>query len=343
MNRAQKYFREGKYHHALREFDKHLARFPDDKYALLDAGAACIALGRPELAYDYTMRSVRADPTFDMAHSNIGLYKQLIGRPDEAIEWYNRAVDLGYSEAKFNRALQYMKIASADGAGWEFAFSQYETRFTKNKPVALPNLGGRKRWEGTGKVMVIAEQGVGDDFMFSRYLECIPSYDYLVPAELHGLFPNTITASTDSDAEYYIPMGSLPMLFGPRPCPVQDIPLGDEIGVCWKGNPKHQNDINRSYPSLRRAMLEMGSLSLQFGDNPAIKSWQDTIDLIDKCHTVISVDTSIVHIALLRGRRVMLLQPTYDWDWRWGIAGETVWYGHNLEQYGSWKELCLNI
>lgn len=342
MNRAQKYFSEGKYHHALREFDKIIAKEPNNKLALLDAGAACFALGRPELAYDYTLRAVRADPTFDMAYSNIALYKQMIGRPYEAIEWYTQAIALGYREAEFNRSLQYLKIASTDGTGWQFAFNEYEHRFTKQRPVPMPNVLGRKRWDGTGKVLVVAEQGVGDDFMFSRYLPCIDDYDFLVPAELDGLFPNTVTSSSASDAEYYIPMGSLPMLFGPLPCPVQNIPLGTEIGVCWRGNSGHQNDVNRSYPSLRRPMLEMGSLNLQFGDNPDIKTWQDTIDLIDKCHTVISVDTSIVHIAALRGRRVMLLQPLYDWDWRWGIDGETVWYD-NIEQYSSWKELCVHI
>ncbi|QKV57590.1 MAG: hypothetical protein HT580_10385 [Dechloromonas sp.] len=52
----------------------------------------------------------------------------------------------------------------------------------------------------------------------------------------------------------------------------------------------------------------------------------DTAALITEMDLVITVDTSVVHIAGALGKPTWLLLP-YRYDWRWGLEGEeNSWY-----------------
>jgi len=117
------------------------------------------------------------------------------------------------------------------------------------------------------------------------------------------------------------------------------------VGLAWSGNPKHSNDHNRSLtldvlaslftldvhfvslqPYLRdadRAALATTHLT-HFGD--ALRSFADTAALIESLDLVISVDTSVAHLAGALGRRVWILLPFVP-DWRWLLDREdSPWY-----------------
>lgn len=123
---------------------------------------------------------------------------------------------------------------------------------------------------------------------------------------------------------------------------VQDM-SGPRLGVVWGGNPSHLNDANRSVSLTElRPMLSpwaAQTLSLQKGPQQAELAGSGIVDggawcqdfaataaLVSHLDLVISVDTSVAHLAGAMGKPVWLLLP-YDPDWRWLLQRrDTPWY-----------------
>jgi tetratricopeptide (TPR) repeat protein len=118
------------------------------------------------------------------------------------------------------------------------------------------------------------------------------------------------------------------------------------VGLVWSGNRDHANDHNRSIPleSIRRvapADVEFYSLQkeLRETDQEALDAWEglthfgdelrtfmDTAALASLMDVVISVDTSVAHLAGALGRPLRLLLPFVP-DWRWAVGrDDTPWY-----------------
>jgi tetratricopeptide (TPR) repeat protein len=354
---ARHYMQHNKLTHARTKFESWLRKYPEDRDAYLDYGATLYSLGYPELGLAATKKAHKLDPTWGPALNNIGLYYQKYNDNAMAMQYYANAIECGYNEANFNYSLaklsDLMDVMMLEGESfnydyrWDEAWLAYRYRFLKNKPVEIPRvLDGVKYWDPRDSlepVMVIAEQGVGDNIMFSRYLPMLPpGSEFAVPEDQQELFSGIpmIDSTDKSNCKYYCPIADLPLFFKT----VGVIPKdnsGTEIGVCWKGSALHANDSSRSYPELQNEMLSIGTVSLQFGHG-TMKSWTDTIKLVESCHTVITVDTSVAHLAARMGKRVMILQPKYDWDFRWGTGSKCVWYP-GVESYKDWATLKKNI
>jgi hypothetical protein len=111
------------------------------------------------------------------------------------------------------------------------------------------------------------------------------------------------------------------------------------VGIVWKGNPTHGNDRNRSLTrEVARSLVVPGmtSVNLQLGEVPLDESmldpapdfadFEDTTAAISMLDHVISVDTSVAHLAGAMGKPVTLL-VAFTPDWRWRDRGETTpWY-----------------
>ena len=119
-----------------------------------------------------------------------------------------------------------------------------------------------------------------------------------------------------------------------------------KVGLVWAGRPAHRNDKNRSLALAQLAPLAADGItffSLQKGaaaaqaDNPpaAMRLFDMTNDLFDMADTaglienldlVISVDTSVAHLAGAMGKPVWTLLPLNP-DWRWMLEREdSPWY-----------------
>jgi len=115
-----------------------------------------------------------------------------------------------------------------------------------------------------------------------------------------------------------------------------------KIGVAWSGFPGHRADHRRSLPwEMFRPFLEkfpaVDFYAVQIkvpNDLPAnlydctdeMATLSDTAALINEMDLVISVDTSVVHIAGAIGKETWMLLP-YRYEWRWGLEGESnPWY-----------------
>ena len=119
------------------------------------------------------------------------------------------------------------------------------------------------------------------------------------------------------------------------------------IGLAWSGRPIHTNDRNRSVPldsmlplldgveatfvclqrDVRPADMELlqgRSDILNFGNE--LKNFADTAALIANLDLIISVDTSVAHLAGALAKPVWVLLP-YIPDWRWLLdRDDTPWY-----------------
>ena len=166
--------------------------------------------------------------------------------------------------------------------------------------------------------------------------------------------------------DLYCPIMSLPLAFAttldtiPRsdylpPLPAERIKAWQDrlgprrrlrIGLVWSGNPKQRNDRNRSMPFktlLPLLDLDASFVSLQKdvrpGDKLVLETQKDILDvtaeltdfvetaaLIANLDLVISVCTSVAHLAATLGRPTWVMLP-YVGDWRW-LDGrdDSPWY-----------------
>ncbi len=119
------------------------------------------------------------------------------------------------------------------------------------------------------------------------------------------------------------------------------------VGFAWFGNRRHRNDLNRSIPARAAAQFLAGAPAplhcLQVGiSDPAdaalaasprmicltdrIGDFSDTAALIGQLDLVISVDTSVAHLAGALGKPAWILLP-FAPDWRWLLGrDDSPWY-----------------
>ena len=121
------------------------------------------------------------------------------------------------------------------------------------------------------------------------------------------------------------------------------------VGVVWSGNPKHSRDQHRSIPlsafeplfrlpGVRFHSLQKDQPAAQFrefqirnpqsaiSNVPDLSDLADTAALITNLDLVISVDTSVAHLAGALGKPVWVLLPFIP-DWRWMLdRSDSPWY-----------------
>ncbi|TXI73694.1 MAG: tetratricopeptide repeat protein [Limnohabitans sp.] len=120
------------------------------------------------------------------------------------------------------------------------------------------------------------------------------------------------------------------------------------VALVWAGRPTHGNDANRSMqlsdfaPLLRQTGCEV--FSVQKGDaaeaqiealpadcrlrnlSPAIRDFEDTAAILSLMDELVTVDTSVAHLAGALGVRVRILLPCVP-DWRWLLErSDSPWY-----------------
>jgi tetratricopeptide (TPR) repeat protein len=109
-----------------------------------------------------------------------------------------------------------------------------------------------------------------------------------------------------------------------------------KVGIVWAGSKLHVNDVNRSIPLSSWAPLlaveGVKFFSLQVGDaaralaaepkpgitdlSPLLTDYAETAAAVEQLDLVISVDTSVVHLAGALAKPTWILLPWVP-DWRW--------------------------
>lgn len=153
--------------------------------------------------------------------------------------------------------------------------------------------------------------------------------------------------------------------------PVDDVPVlargpGLQVAVAWRGAPAHGGDHLRSCPAdVFATLFSVPGCTFHLiqpdaaedlprpwpasvrGQGPRLRDFADTAALIAEMDLVISVDTSVAHLAGALGRPTWLLLSRAC-DWRWGYTSQTtVWYPSvrlwRQERRGDWPALLAEV
>ena len=207
------------------------------------------------------------------------------------------------------------------------------------------------RWRGEPvdgrRILIWSEDGFGDQIMWARYARalCEAGADvaWLCPDTLVPLLADigcTVLPATQSvqlnGFDYYCPSSALPMGFDLSFEQLSGAPYlkappadrrGARIGVMTNANPKNLPGGARSLlpPEGVRLRAIPDSISLD-PDNTGAKTFHDTAAIMAGLDLVITVDTSVAHLAGALGVPVWILVP-YVGDWRWfNGRDDSPWY-----------------
>lgn len=140
------------------------------------------------------------------------------------------------------------------------------------------------------------------------------------------------------------------------------------VGLVWAGDPNHVRDRYRSVAltdlapvinvkGARFYSFQVGSRAAQCASasagadlidlGPQLHDFADTAAAIDQMDLLISVDTSVAHLAGALGKRVWTMLPTPS-EWRWMVDREdSPWYPtmrlFRQRRSGDWKEVIGRI
>jgi tetratricopeptide (TPR) repeat protein len=178
---------------------------------------------------------------------------------------------------------------------------------------------------------------------------------------LLSTLPGVIAADKDQplpDFDFWVDQMSLPLICGTRPdtiplaegylCACAErqaawrkvLPAGHKVGVAWAGNPLHANDRHRSLSiaALRYLLAtpQIAFINLQIGPRASegrlaslplpLTDYAETAALIANLDLVVTVDTSVAHLAGALGVPCWIMLP-FAPDWRWQLGREdSPWY-----------------
>ena len=357
-----------------------LALAPDSLEPTLTLGALLTNAKRFKESEAVCQRAIMLRPEFPEPWTNLGVLYAMMKREEEAEQCHRTAMALDSTHwiSRFNLAYVLLRQGRYD-EGW--------TCLEARRWYA--GLAARMtcpRWTGellNGKSLLIGfEAGFGDMIQFVRYARVLKdrgarSIDLICHPPLKPLLAGQCgldrvfafdEALPDGDWDFWTPPMSapfhcrssletiparIPYLFAdperaafwrPR------LPAGrPRVGLVWKGNPRFENDRDRSLPSLR--ILEpladvcgVHFVSLQKGAGedeaeappgrlrPAnlgssIRDFADAAAIVSQLDLVIAVDTAAAHLAGALGVPARILLPDYKTDWRWlKDRDDSPWY-----------------
>lgn len=263
-------------------------------------------------------------------------------RLDEAEAAFRRALDLAPDSSPTARLLGVLLLSRGRLAeGFDFFEARHAMPRLAKPPLPFPE------WRGEplqGKrLLVWPEQGFGDQIQFARFapilraagaevtMLCRPGLERLLRQSLGVDVRPADGAVEFPDPDYWVMCCSLaarmgvtletipgePYLRAHDPPP--PLPPGFRVGLMATGNAAHENDANRSLPpELAERLRALPAAIVEL--DPALsgaRDFADTAAIVAALDLVISVDTSVAHLAGAMGKPCWVLLPAVGVDWRW--------------------------
>ncbi len=223
-------------------------------------------------------------------------------------------------------------------------------------------------WNGeqTNEIVTIYDDlGYGDFILFARYLPLVkqqcPNVQIVVKDSLLSLlrtsFPNiTFIPYSTSIGGKVCPITDLGYIFYPtipnEPYLFTDIVSEKKasVGICWKtDNVNVYECAHRCIPkNIAKTLFEIpDSISLQYEELQKGSTFADTAALINTLDLIITIDTSVAHLAGALGKPTWILLPQ-NVAWIWNHASnKSPWYSsvelirQNIAD--DWQEVANRI
>lgn len=337
---------------AIEEFS-HAARLnPAMALAHFNLGMAYRQANRSQEAASVFRQAIAIQPDFVEAHVNLGMALLKHGQLGEGLDEFEWRLKLSSPRVEYfysgrsaplwrNEPLtgKTMLLYAEQGLGDTLQYIRFA-------PM-VKRLGARLIVECQPALARLLQSMDGIDAVYAKG-ETLPPYDFQLPLmSLPQRFGVMAPEMIPAPILYLHPEKSLLEQWGKR--------LGDDaklrVGLVWAGDPRPDdasaNLIDRrrslnlsllgplfSMPDVVFYSVQKGRPGRQAADHaarlidltPELHDFADTAALMAHLDLVISVDTSVPHLAAAMGKPVWLLSR-FDGCWRWMESGEsTPWY-----------------
>jgi Flp pilus assembly protein TadD len=348
-----------------------LASRPDSPATLNNLGIALAALGRPREAIAAYREALRLSPDFPDAHNNLGYALLLVGDFEqgwEEHEWRWRMQNMAPGVRDFaappwrGEPLEgrTLLLHAEQGLGDTLQFCRYASIIARQGRVVL---------EVQPPLARLASRMAGVAAVVARG-ETLPPFDAHLPLLSAPRALRTRLETIPAHTPYLEPDPAEAAAWRAR---LAALP-GPRVGLVWAGASRDgvpalaAIDARRSAPLAALAPLAevagVSFVSLQKGapageatEPPAglilhdftadLDDFADTAALIANLDLVISVDTSVAHLAGAMGKPIWLLNR-YDTCWRWLLGrDDSPWYP-SLRQFrqtapGDWPDVIERV
>ena len=361
--------RLGRMQQALARFDRALELRPDFTAVLNNKALALVNLQLLDEASATFHRSLAVDPNHAPTTYNLATLQLLTG--DFARGWPGREarwklpvglLDRGFSQPLWlgDQSIEGKTILlhSDEGLGDAIQFARYV-------PMVAA-LGARVILEVQSPIRRLLAGLSGVAACIDRPSAASLAFDLHCPL---GTLPRVFGTRLDTIpfGQAYLPARPAERVkaWGDRLGPRNRF----RVGLVWSGQPDHRNDHNRSMALRTLAPLldcDVQFVSLQkgvrgqdralLGERPDIvdlteqlTDFSDTAALVSCLDLVISVDTSVVHLAGALGAPVWTMVP-FNPDWRWLLnRDDSPWYSSmrlfRQPERGDWASVvdCVRL
>lgn len=336
----------GRRDEALKAYARSCALRDDAAEPYNNMGTLFAERGEIDKAMGCFRRAMELDPKFGEPFMNLGMCLMLKGKFEEGLRhyeqrWHTRKLPLrprGFEQPQWigqNIAGKTLLIHAEQGMGDTFQFIRYAPLLARRGVRVVAEMQVEvidviRRMSSIAEVVVTGEP--------------LPKFDWHCPTMSLPLAFGANLSNIPANVPYLDADPDLADLWGERLGPADGM---FTVGLVWAGRPTHKNDHNRSMtlemlaplaeiPDLRFVSLQKGAPARQAETPPAgmllfeatdlIHSFADTAALLTHVDLLITVDTSVAHLAGGMGKPVWVFIPDPP-EWRWlENRTDTPWY-----------------
>lgn len=379
-------------------FYKSVQMVPDSPLCLSNYAWMLHLAGRSEQALPLIKNVIEKEPDKPNHWTNLSQIELALDHYEEALKAGARAVEIASGDIMARLALSLALLRTGD---YQNGLREYEARFPYVLPQVLKYPYPAWRGEDISKqrLFIPCEQGIGDSVMFMRFIPEAAARARKVICYVHDnslkLYRRNLPSNVElhpiprelPPAEVFCPLLSLPVAMGltneqinnsfyeykyaPIESHKKDFPKGVlKIGICWAGDPNHDNDMYRSsnlkdflrlaeLPNVQLYSFQVGPRAVDLDTcgahsivrnmTPHLLNTNTTCALLaEHMDLVVTIDTAFAHMAASMGVKTYMLLGKQGVDWRWFDGqGVSTWYPSltmmRQDRNGDWAGLIERV
>ena len=366
-NRGTLFYDLQRFKESLNNYNKAIELKPDVAEGFSNRGNTLKELKRFDEALKDYDKAIQLKPDYQEANWNKSLIKLRLGEYEEGWQLYeyrkdNKKTKINYPKFPVPLWLgdasiegKTLLVHSEQGLGDTLHFCRYLTMLQSLKPKEIIFY--------VQKSLISILSSIDNEITFIEKNHPLPSFDYYCPLMSLPLAFKTTLKTIPANIPY-LKVNDVKNTYWQDQLGKQTKP---RIGLVWSGSTKHTNDHNRSLMltqlfSVLALPFEFHSLQkdIRDGDKQTLKAYKnldqhhkdlddfsDTAALVNQMDLIISVDTSVAHLAGALGKQVWILLPFMP-DFRWLLdRDDSPWYPtaklFRQPQIGDWDSVIQQL